>query len=79
MSRPFRRAALLAVAAMCLLAEWSLADSPAANRPLSRYMELQLIGGLFQGERPAATSPTLILDLVRNEQGWERVWGMARI
>ncbi len=40
-------------------------------------IELRLYGAVFRGEKPVDGAPTLVLNLKRTGDRWERVWGLA--
>ncbi|MFW6061503.1 MAG: hypothetical protein ACOC93_01720, partial [Planctomycetota bacterium] len=67
---------LLAVCLLAVTAGAGWAQSPDA--PEATEYELRLFDALFRGDEPTPDSPTLLLWLRRDADGWGRVWGIAR-
>ncbi|MBM4019147.1 MAG: hypothetical protein FJ288_12610 [Planctomycetes bacterium] len=60
------------------MAAVSISTAQAAETPPQRMeIELRLYGAVFRSDKPAEGGPTLVLNLKRSGNHWERVWGIA--
>jgi hypothetical protein len=79
-SRAAERQGTLAIRVLtaALLAAMSVSSAQTAETsPQQTDIELRLYGAVFRGEEPVDGAPTLVLNLKRTGDRWERVWGMA--